>query len=49
MFEMTFMRAIAKGFVLRAAAAADADDLAATKAIGRSIAVDDFEISFQFD
>ena len=43
---MAFVGAVAEGLVLRAATAADADDVAAGKAVGCPVAVDDFEIPF---
>jgi hypothetical protein len=49
MFEMAFVGTIAKRLVLGEAAAADADDLSSCEAIWCSIAIDDLEISFQFE
>ena len=49
MLEMPPVGTITKGFVLGETAAADADDLPSTEAVGRSIAIDDLEIAFQFE
>jgi hypothetical protein len=46
---MTPVGAVAKGFVLRETAAANADDLPSAEAVGCSIAIDDLKIAFQFD
>jgi hypothetical protein len=48
-FEMAFMGAVAKGFVLRAPAAAERDDVPSCQAVYIAIPVDEFEISFQFE
>src|ERR1700743_1983741 len=45
-FEMSLVRAVANGFVLGHAAAADAHELAPAQAIGVSVPVYDLEISF---
>ena len=45
-FEVAFVGAVAKGLVLREATAADADYLAAGKAVDLAVAVYYFEISF---
>jgi hypothetical protein len=43
------MGPITERFILGAPTAADIDDLPATQAVGRSIAVNDLEISFYFN
>ena len=41
---MSFVRAIAKGFLVGEAAAADAEALAAAQAVGLALSIDNFEI-----
>ena len=49
MLEMAPVRTVAKRFVLGEAAAANADNLPSGEAVRCSIAIDDLEISFQFE
>ena len=48
MLEVTFVRSIAKGFILRHPTSADAHDLASAKTIRGPITIYDLEISFDF-
>ena len=49
MLEMAFVGTVAKRLVLGEAAAADTDDLPSCEAVWCSIAIDNLEISFQFE